>query len=177
MSDIQDYFLEFSGRKPLPCAFVRSCLQSCFLQDDVIAGSVTAREFVLQDMAKYVDVPSVLLNFQSTIPQSKEFDRRMQYESLFENCTRTFLQMFRAFGYNRSRMRRVLSHNLADWEVVHQQAMNLEPQQRSGNESFIVNHPVTSWILHQKFFVAEVFFHLGFELEVFLPREFAMVSL
>ncbi|KAK6341037.1 hypothetical protein TWF696_009347 [Orbilia brochopaga] len=178
------FFLRFTARKPQPSTYVRSLLQTLFYGDHKVLGTMSIKQLLLDDVKELVLPADDLFdprNDLSEMPSDTRFQIRQRMDWFVERAGTAYITMYRTICQNRSRLRRNLCHLIVDWDSMQieceeidgelQQLIKEEPVLHNDNISYAFS--LSSWVYYYKLKQMEWIIFLGFELDVYLPHEFA----
>ncbi|KAL4917166.1 Mak10 subunit, NatC N-terminal acetyltransferase-domain-containing protein [Aspergillus aurantiobrunneus] len=173
------------SRKPQPSVYIRSLLQTIIVNQATILGSVSAKQFLYDELAALVLPSSILLeaNLDETeMPSDPRFQIGQLMDSFVRRFSVPFMDTFRSACLNRCRIRRTICHTLADWDNLQMEAEDLDEQLRTLSEEpplelpngdTTYSYPLSSWTYHQKLIQFRLILQLGFELSIYAPEELA----
>jgi len=107
----------------------------------------------------------------STIPHTST----PEFALFVGRVARPVSQMFRTLCENRTRQRRKLPKYMGDWGILQAEAMVLDQRAETDASLAATNpcrHPFFSWIFDQTVQLLTQHTLLGFELELYMPREY-----
>jgi hypothetical protein len=171
----------FSSRRPEPLPYARAYLSAPILSCD----DQGFEQLLRTDLAEIVFPADAVLdpiNWTFEPPQNPGAvpDPRFEIANTISNFTASvvtmlggYLDFFRALCSNRCRLRRNLTHIAQGLENVQQElADNLDVVlgQSSANT---IPRPLETWVQQQKIRIMEWVVFLGFELDIYLPDEYA----
>ena len=155
----------------------------------VILGSLSIRQVVDDDLSIMVLPCSPLLdpcNDGIEAPHDPRFAMAHQMELFRQRAAQSYLDIFRAFCQNRSRVRRTLCHSIQDWEAVQADAEDIDQLLQVQLEEKPIVHqslgvssdpayslPLSSWAYFYKLRLMEWIVQLGFELDIYQRDELA----
>ncbi|OJD12407.1 hypothetical protein AJ78_06998 [Emergomyces pasteurianus Ep9510] len=181
--NLQTSVWALQSRKPQPCVYIRSLVQSLLVHDMEILGSVEVKDFFYDGLAELVLPCSQLLdrkNEEVEAPSNSRFQIAKHMDNFVTRAAQAFVDTYRTACLNRCRVRRTLCHTIADWDVlqaeaedfdVHLRTLTLEPPIiLHGNEP-TYSYPLSSWVYHEKLRQLRLILQLGFELSIYSPEE------
>lgn len=183
--DLLVAYQNFMAQAVQPAVYVRALLQSFLILDNTILGHFTIPSFILQDIRALVLPISPLLDDAAElddIPADQRFQISSQLDLFVERCGQSFLNLFRTFCLNRSRVRRTLCHAVLEWDQIQAEAEDLDGLvQTAFNEQPIpypdeiptFSYSFSSWVYHYKLVQLRTIIQMGFELSIYAPHEFA----
>ncbi|KAI5852246.1 Mak10 subunit, NatC N-terminal acetyltransferase-domain-containing protein [Tricharina praecox] len=178
------YFMHFGARRPAPLPYTRSLIQSLFMKDVKIIGKMPVKCILFDDLSELCYPMQELLNpanFEVEAPQSPQFQIARRMDWFVERAGKAYINLYRDFCQNRSRLRRILCKSILDWDSLQVEAEEIDSEIRT----FTLEEPLqtrdgpqysfslSSWVYHYKLHLMETVVLLGFELEIFPLHEFA----
>jgi len=186
---MKNFVLHFQAKKPQPLVYIRALLQNYLFKDMVILGSLSIRQIVDNDLSIIVLPGSRLLdpaNDEVEAPHDPRFAMAHQMEIFRQRAAQSYLDIFRAFCQNRSRVRRTLCHSIQDWETVQADAEEIDQllqvqleekpmvyQALGTGSDPAYSLPLSSWAYLYKLRLMEWIVQLGFELDIYHVDELA----
>lgn len=183
------FVLSFQAKKPQPLVFIRTLLQSYLFKDMILLGTLSVRQVLDEDLATIVLPGSILLdraNDETEAVHDPRYAIAHQMELFRQRAAQSYLDIFRTFCQNRSRVRRTLCHTVQDWEVLQTEAEDMDQLLQVQIEEIPVMRnisgrgqvptyslPLSSWSYLYKLKQMEWILQLGFELNVYQPDELA----
>jgi hypothetical protein len=135
----------------------------------------------VQDLINPIDSLFDPANDAIEAPQNPKFQIVKRKNWFIERAGSSYFTLTRALIQNRSRLRRMLCHAILDWDSLQVEAEEVDtelrgftgemPMNQGGEEMW--SYPLSSWVYHYKLRQMEWVHLLGFELEIYLPYEFA----
>ncbi|KAG5295998.1 amino-acid N-acetyltransferase subunit Mak10 [Histoplasma capsulatum G186AR] len=181
--NLQTFVWALQSRKPQPCAYIRSLVQSLIVNDMEILGSVDVKDFFFDSLAELVLPHNQLLdrrNEEVEAPSDSRFQIAKHMDNFVKKAAQPFVDTYRTTCLNRCRVRRTLCHAIVDWDAlqaeaedfdVHLCTLTLEPPiVLHGNEP-TYSYPLSSWAYHEKLRQMRLILQLGFELSIYSPEE------
>ncbi|CAG8515287.1 6352_t:CDS:10 [Paraglomus occultum] len=201
-SSLQNYFAYFAARRPAPCAFSRSLLQSTLCTDDRVLGCMSMHQLVKDSVLELNNPPYPYFTSKtelitpgigsgsrggfSSSAGGNSFDNTNIHNLLrvfVGNASKPWLNFLRVLCHNRSRQRRNLCKLLSDWDMLQNEAEHIdselhaitkeEPMNTKDGPSF--SFYLSTWVYHQKLVMLEETLFLGFELELYGSHEYMMI--
>lgn len=167
--------------------YVRTLLQHYLFGDMIVLGTMSIRQVLDEDLSCTVLPGSQLLdrdNDEIEVPHDPRFNMASRMEIFRSRAANSYLDILRTMCQNRCRIRRTLTHTIADWDNLQLDAEELDMELRAfTNEEPIVDDnisnepiysfPLSSWAYFYKLRQMEWIVQLGFELEIYQPDELA----
>jgi predicted phosphohydrolase len=153
----------------------------------IVLGTMSIRQVLDEDLSCTVLPGSQLLdrgNDEIEVPHDPRFNMASKMEIFRSRAAGSYLDILRTICQNRCRIRRTLSHTIADWDNLQLDAEELDLELRAftkeepildeniSNEP-IYSFPLSSWAYLYKLQQMEWIVQLGFELETYAPDELA----
>lgn len=183
--DLLVAYQSFMAQDPQPSVYVRALLQSFLTLQNNILGRFSLRQFISQDLQLLVLPNSVLVTeaIDATQTLSEEQIQTMSQLDYFINrCGQSYLNLFRTFCLNRSRVRRTLCHAALEWDQIQAEAEELDsvvqssfreqPQVYSDADEPTFSYSLSSWVYHYKMMQLRGIVQMGFQLSVYAPHEY-----
>ena len=178
------YFMHFGARRPAPLPYTRSLAQSLFMKDVKIIGKMPPKCILFDDLSELCYPIQELLdpaNFEAEAPQSPQFQIARRMDWFVERAGKAYINLYRDFCQNRSRLRRILCKSVLDWDSLQVEAEEIDNEIRTfTQEAPLQTHDgpqysfsLSSWVYHYKLHLMETIVLLGFELDIFPLHEFA----
>ncbi|EAW06427.1 N-alpha-acetyltransferase 35, NatC auxiliary subunit [Aspergillus clavatus NRRL 1] len=173
------------SRKPQPSVYIRSLAQAIIVNDITILGTMSAKQFLYDELSEFILSSSLLLeaNTDDTeMPSDPRFQIAQRMDSFVKRFAQPFIDTFRSACLNRCRIRRTLCHTIVDWDNLQMEAEDLDEQLRTlseeppltlSNGDTTYSYPLSSWTYHQKLSQFRSIIQLGFELSIYAPEELA----
>lgn len=151
----------------------------------ILLGDKSMRQLLDEDFALITLPASILLDRANDLveaPHDPRFAIATQMEQFRARAGQSYLDIFRTFCQNRSRVRRTLCHTVQDWEVLQSEAEEadrlLQVQidevpliERMPNPVPTYSLPLSSWAYFYKLKQLEWIVQLGFELDIYQQDE------
>lgn len=148
---------------------------------------MSIRQVLDEDLASTVLPGNQLLdrdNDEIEVPNDPRFNMATKMEIFRSRAAGSYLDILRTICQNRCRIRRTLTHTIADWDNLQLDAEELDVELRVfTKEQPILNDnisnepiyafPLSSWAYFYKLRQMEWIVQLGFELETYQPDELA----
>ena len=148
---------------------------------------MSVRQILDEDLASVVLPGSQLLdreNDEIEVPSSPLFKIATKMEIFRSRAANSYLDVLRTICQNRCRIRRTLTHTIADWDNLQLEGEEMDTELRvlTNEESIldenistepIYSFPLSSWAYFYKLQQMELVIQLGFELETFASEELA----
>lgn len=182
--EYQSFLWVFASRSPAPLSYSRSYLATLLFHPDVLDPSVS---LPIADVTTLVLPASPILdptNWTYSPPRNTMLPKppRLQFAMLIDDfadrCGQPYMDLWVALGQNRCRLRRMLTHVITSWDMLQSDANLTDTEVSSaaeqlGVEAHIMDFPLSTWSYHKKLWIVEKILLVGFELDVYLPDEFA----
>ncbi|EEH43449.2 uncharacterized protein PADG_08374 [Paracoccidioides brasiliensis Pb18] len=181
--NLQTLVWALQSRKPQPCVYVRSLVQSLLVNKMKILGSVAVKDFFFDALAEIVLPDSRLLdpeNEEVEVPSDSRFQIAKHVDNFVKRAAQLFVDVYRTACLNRCRVRRTLCHAIVDWDALQAEAEDFDVHLRTLScEPSIILHgteptyayPLSSWAYHEKLRQMRFILQLGFELSIYSPEE------
>ncbi|MCJ1307294.1 hypothetical protein MMC25_000940 [Agyrium rufum] len=177
----------FNFRDPQPSVYIRCLLQSMVFGEMRILGKKSMKQIIFDELSLSVLPNSILLsptNEEIEVPHDPRFIMCQKMEMFVHRVGQPYIDISRALLMNRSRVRRMLCHNIIEWESVQMEADELDNELRpltkeeiksedSNRSDYVSFYPLSSWAYLHKIQQMEWIIQLGFELDVYQPGELA----
>ncbi|KAH8593661.1 amino-acid N-acetyltransferase-like protein subunit Mak10 [Bisporella sp. PMI_857] len=184
---LMTFVIHFQARQPQPSVYIRTLLQHYLFGDMIFLGTMSIRQILDEDFALTTLPASVLLdrdNDEIEIPTDPRFQIAARMELFRSRAAGSYLDLLRTICQNRCRIRRLLRHNIADWDSLQVDAEELDVELRTYtkevpavdkaiSDDAIYAFPLSSWVYHFKLRQMEWIVQMGFELEIYQPDELA----
>ncbi|KKZ64641.1 hypothetical protein EMCG_09449 [[Emmonsia] crescens] len=181
--NLQTLVWALQSRKPQPCVYIRSLVQSLLVHEMEILGSVAVKDFFFDGLAELVLPYSQLLdrkNEEVEAPSDSRFQIAKHMDNFVKRAAQPFVDTYRTACLNRCRVRRTLCHTIVDWDALQAEAEDFDVHLRTlaleqpiilhGNEPTYA-YPLSSWAYHEKLRQLRLILQLGFELSIYSPEE------
>ncbi|EER40483.1 amino-acid N-acetyltransferase subunit Mak10 [Histoplasma capsulatum H143] len=119
--NLQTFVWALQSRKPQPCAYIRSLVQSLIVNDMEILGSVDVKYFFFDSLAELVLPHNQLLdrkNEEVEAPSDSRFQIAKHMDNFVKKAAQPFVDTYRTTCLNRCRVRRTLCHAIVDWDAL-----------------------------------------------------------
>ncbi|KAI0107049.1 Mak10 subunit, NatC N-terminal acetyltransferase-domain-containing protein [Nemania sp. FL0031] len=180
-----NFILLFQAQKPQPLVYIRTILQNLLFKDMVVLGRFSIRQLLDHDVSL------------SVLPCGPHFDRSFDdielpidprhrvassMEVFRQRVADPYLDLLRILCQNRCRARRILCHQIQEWDLLEADVGEIEERLQEplnaisqgayqGNEPPYL--PLSSWVYLCRLRQMEWIVQLGFELRVYQPDELA----
>ncbi|CAG8530810.1 20672_t:CDS:10, partial [Racocetra persica] len=189
--EIIDYKSATSLKRPPPCAFSRSLLQSTVCTDNRILGKISIFQLVKDSVTELTNPPYIYFASKNEMDVLSNGEHIDETKYKISRLTHTFVDStmkpltdyFRILCHNRSRQRRNMCKVLADWDLLQEESEHIdielqsiikeEPLKTDEGQSYSFHF--SSWVYHHKLMLMEEILFLGFELELYGNHEFVMI--
>jgi hypothetical protein len=183
--DLLVAYQSFMAQDPQPSVYVRALLQSFLTMQNNILGRFSLRQFITQDLQLLVLPNSVLVTEATEATQTlneEQIQTLSQLDYFINRCGQSYLNLFRTFCLNRSRVRRTLCHAALEWDQIQAEAEDLDgvvqssfgeqPQVYSDADEPTFSYSLSSWVYHYKMMQLRGIVQMGFQLSVYAPHEY-----
>lgn len=158
-------------------------MQEVLTRDDCVAGDVPHFDLMLMDIRDLVlagDPLADIESFQIEMPSDPRHKASRLIEDFMQRAFPEYLDFYRAVCQNRCRMRRTFTQVVPRLDEMESDARDVD---RQLNEIIIPRRvqtddghwaqldPLTFWVRNHKLQVMEWIIQLGFETDLYLPRE------
>lgn len=184
--DLLVAYQSFMAQDPQPSVYVRALLQSFLTLQNNVLGRFSLRQFISQDLQLMVLPNSALLTETAgTSPTLNEEQNQAlaQFDYFINRFGPSYLNLFRTFCLNRSRVRRNLCHAALEWDQIQAEAEELDsvvqssfgeqPQVYSDADEPTYSYSLSSWVYHYKLMQLRGIVQMGFRLSVYAPHEYS----
>ncbi|KAI1178225.1 Mak10 subunit, NatC N-terminal acetyltransferase-domain-containing protein [Nemania sp. FL0916] len=180
-----NFILLFQHRKPQPLAFIRSALQNLIFKDMVVLGRFSIRQLLDHDVSlgHLPCGPHFDRSFDDVeIPTDPRHQIAASMEVFRQRVADPYLELLRILCQNRCRVRRILCHQIQEWDILENDVMEVEERLQAplsevsdgvyqeGEHSYL---PLSSWAYLFRVRQMEWIVQLGFELHVYQHDELA----
>ena len=155
----------------------------------IVLGTMSIRQILDEDLACTVLPGSQLLdrdNDEIEVPSDLRFNMATKMEIFRSRVANSYLDILRTTCQNRCRIRRTLTHTIADWDNLQLDAEELDMELRvftkeepildnSISPEPVYSFPLSSWAYFYKLQQMESVIQLGFELGTYAPDELAQM--
>lgn len=183
--DLLVAYQSFMAQNPQPSVYVRALLQSFLTLQNNILGQFPINRFIYQDLRLLVLPNSVLVSEPSeTTPilSEDQFQASSQVEYFISRYGQSYLNLFRTFCLNPSRVRRTLCHAAREWDQIQAEAEELDtvvqssfgeqPRAYPDADGPTFSYSISSWVYHYKLLQLRGIVQMGFQLSVYAPHEY-----
>ena len=182
--EYQSFLWFFASRSPAPLAYARSYLATLLFHPHILESAIS---LPLADVRTLVFPASPVLdpiNWAQSPPRNALLPKppRLQFAMLMDEfadrCGQPYMDLWVALGQNRCRLRRMLTHVITAWDMLQADTSLVDADIQSAATNLditneILDSSLSTWAYHKKLWTIEKILLLGFELDVFLPDEFA----
>lgn len=182
--EYQSFLWTFASRSPPPLAYARSYLATLLFHPTVLESPIS---LPLADVKTLVFPASPVLdpsNWAQSPPRNAMLPKppRLQFALLMDEfadrCGQPYMDLWVALGQNRCRLRRMLTHVITAWDMLQADARLVDTDidaasTELGVQEMIMEFSLSTWSYHKKLWILEKIVLMGFELDVYLPDEFA----
>ena len=152
-----------------------------------VLGTMSFKQLLFDNLDEVVLPFDLLLdptNADIEAPQDPRFQTAKRMEAFVIRASEPFIDIFRTVSMNRSRLRRMLIHLVAEWDGLQYEAEGIDTALRDfTNEAPIVDEqasheeiwafPLSSWAYLHKLRQMEWIIQMGFELSIYQLDELA----
>jgi N-alpha-acetyltransferase 35, NatC auxiliary subunit len=181
-TDLHTALWTFMSQAPTPCVYIRSLAQSFLSLHNRMLGHYQLEEFVVADLRALVLPSSILLDSPVESPADPRFQIGAQVNQFVQKVSPSFLNQFRSFALNRSRVRRNLCHAAVEWDNIQADAEDVDgylqtladekPLPYGPSEEPTFAYSLSSWVYHHKLAQLRLLIQMGFELDIYAPTEY-----
>jgi len=112
---------------------------------------------------------------------SKDSDIKDMMNAFYDRCINSVVDCIRIYGYNRSRIRRLLVQFIIEWDKLQEESEMLDnklhnyyllasKKEINDNENQ-TQYYISSWVYHIKLLYLEEYLSLGIELDIIMKHE------
>ncbi|KAK5043579.1 hypothetical protein LTR84_011386 [Exophiala bonariae] len=184
--DLLVAYQSFMCQDPQPSVYVRALLQSFLAIQNSILGRYSLKQFISQDLQLLVLPNTALVTEHSdtTLTLSEEqLQTLSEFEYFIGRYGQSYLNLFRTFCLNPSRVRRTLCHAALEWDQIQAEAEELDttvhasfgeyPQEYPDADGPTFSYSISSWVYHYKLLQLRGIIQMGFQLSVYAPHEYS----
>ncbi|KAL5121539.1 N-alpha-acetyltransferase, non-catalitic subunit [Pleosporales sp. CAS-2024a] len=182
--EYQSFLWYFASRSPPPLAYARSYLASLLFHPDVLHASVP---LPLVDLRTLVFPSSSVLDASNwacspprdaRLPKPPRLQLAMLIDEFIDRSGSPYMNFWVALGQNRCRLRRMLTHVIAEWDMFQGEAAAVDEDIHLAADELqipdqVLAFSLSTWCYHKKLWMIEKVLLLGFEQDIYLPDEFA----
>ncbi|KAF2129061.1 amino-acid N-acetyltransferas-like protein subunit Mak10 [Dothidotthia symphoricarpi CBS 119687] len=182
--EYQSFLWTFASRLPAPLSYSRSYLATLLFHPEILQ---TSTSLPLADVSSLVFPSSPCLDpinwslsppRNPLLPKPPRLQLAMLMDEFVDRSGQPYLDLWVALGQNRCRLRRMLSHVVAGWDLLQADASLVDTDitrtaEELGISDQILEFSLSTWAYHKKLWMIEKILLLGFEQEIYLPDEFA----
>ncbi|KAK9765100.1 N-alpha-acetyltransferase, non-catalitic subunit [Basidiobolus ranarum] len=170
-----NFFFCYSRAQPQACAVSRSYIQSALYSDHRILGRLPVFYFLRDSIIQSMHPPLEIM--ESPLGNNNHKEVYTLVNNLLTRAAKPFIDTFKVYCQNRSRQRRVMCKLLREWEVLQEEAENIDERFHVIFKYDASSLPFfySSWIYHRKLSLMVQIAQLGFDLELFAEYEFLMM--
>lgn len=151
----------------------------------IVLGILSIRDILDSDLAS-VSLPASMLldpiNDEVEFPNDPRHKVSRLMESFRQRAAQSYLDILRALCQNRCRIRRTLTHTLADWDNLQLDSEQVDEELRQYTKEQAMKlpdfgdmptyaFPVSSWCYHYKLRQMQWLVQMGFELDIYAHDE------
>ncbi|KAF2219313.1 Mak10 subunit, NatC N-terminal acetyltransferase-domain-containing protein, partial [Elsinoe ampelina] len=182
----------FSSRLPHPQTYARSITQGLLFKSSSVISTLPHLDLLLTDIRGLALPASPLLspsNWATESPSSPRYLIARKLDEFMARSLEEYLNLYRMPLQNRCRIRRTFAQSIPILDSLQALAEETDMELLSicrssvttrdpirpliGEDGTAPHLPLASWVYHHKLLAMETVITLGFELEVYLPDEFA----
>src|SRR5690242_13967534 len=182
--EYQSFLWTFASRSPAPLAYSRSYLSTLLFHPDMLN---TAVSLPLIDVKTLVFPSSPVLDPTNwtlspprnpLLPKPPRLQMAMLIDEFIDRSGQPYLDLWVAFGQNRCRLRRMLTHVITAWDLLQADASFVDTDLASAASELsltdqLLEFSLSTWTYHKKLWMIEKVILLGFEQDIYLPDEFS----
>ncbi|ORX56320.1 Mak10-domain-containing protein [Hesseltinella vesiculosa] len=178
VASLMNYFAHFAGSKPYPDALSRSKLNSLFFADGHVFGRTPVHRFLIDSIMDISNPPPQWFQadqVDNEAPLMTMANANLR-QFLDQQAALPFMDFFKVQCHNRARQRRLLCKVLNDWEMLQNEAHDIDLQFHDAealNETPLYH--LSQWVYMMKLTIMERILLLGFELELYGQHEFTTI--
>ncbi|TKX19480.1 hypothetical protein C1H76_8329 [Elsinoe australis] len=194
-SALMRFVWSFSSRIPQPHTYSRAVMQGLLFKSSSVLSTYPHLDLLLSDIRTLVLPASSLLfpqNWETELPSSPRFQIARKLDDFLTRSLEEYLNLYRMPLQNRCRIRRTFAQSIPILDSLQALAEETDASLtticrttlttrdpilpglgESGANPAEAFFPLASWVYHHKLLAIEVVLQTGFELEVYLPDEFA----
>ncbi|KAF4556774.1 Mak10 subunit-like protein [Elsinoe fawcettii] len=182
----------FSSRLPHPLTYARSIVQGLLFKSSSVVNTLPHLDLLLADIRGLVLPASPILspsNWSTELPSSPRYLLARKLDDFLTRSLEEYLNLYRMPLQNRCRIRRTFTQSVPILDSLQALAEETDTSLLATCRSSIATRdpirpglgedgspphlPLASWVYHHKLLAMETVINLGFELEVYLPDEYA----
>jgi hypothetical protein len=181
--EYQSFLWHFASRSPAPLPYARSYLASFLFSPTVLQSSTS---LPLADIASLVFPHSPVLEpgnwsfsppLNPLLPKPPRLQFALLADEFVDRAGGPYMDLWVALGQNRCRLRRLLTHVIAAWDLLQGDAALVDSDIARAATALSVAQQVlpnslATWTYARKLWMVEKILLLGFEQDVYLPDEF-----
>ena len=184
--DLLVAYQSFMAQDPQPSVYVRALLQSFLTMQNNILGRYSVKQFISQDLQLLVLPNSALVTEPSaTTPRlsAEQLQTSSDLEYFIGRYGQSYLNLFRTFCLNPSRVRRTLCHAALEWDQIQAEAEELDatvhasfgehPREYPDADGPTFSYSISSWVYHYKLVQLRGIVQMGFQLSIYAPHEYS----
>ncbi|KAL4214340.1 Mak10 subunit, NatC N-terminal acetyltransferase-domain-containing protein [Rhizopus microsporus] len=181
VTSLMNFFDAFGSKTPYADAFSRSKLNTILFHNQRVFGTQSISYLILKSVEETVQPPPYWLTSNCKLPIGVNSDKLVQahqiLKTFLDRISMVFLELFRINCHNRSRQRRLLCKMVGEWQVLEEEAANIDEtfQDLVPSEDNDLPYYFSSWAYHIKMTMIEKILFLGFELELYGKHEYTMI--
>jgi len=161
---------------------IRSILHSIIFENNKIITD--PKESKILKRMNIVDlIKEWLISFCDPIMymESDDKDIKDMMNAFYDRCINSIVDCIRIYGYNRSRLRRLLVKFIAEWDKLQEECelldnslhnyLLLASDKEVNNNESQTQYYLSSWVYHIKLLYLEEYLSLGIELDIIMKHE------
>ncbi|KAH4132658.1 hypothetical protein HBH47_011080 [Parastagonospora nodorum] len=182
--EYQSFLWYFASRSPQPLAYARSYLATLLFHPDVLQSPIS---LPLADIRTLVFPSSPVLDPSNwayspprnpMLPKPPRLQLAMLIDEFVDRSGSPYMDLWVALGQNRCRLRRMLTHVIAAWDMLQGDAAAVDEDINAAATELqiadqVLTFSLSTWTYHKKLWMIEKIILLGFEQDIYLPDEFA----
>ena len=171
------FFEHIRRDNPQPLPFIRSRLQTSFLDDKMAQHHVSKRVFIVQAIESTCGPRNAIfdpLYSKVEIPSDKRYQLNRLVDDTIRKIDPPFLDLFKVLCHNPGRQRRNLCKLLTDFDLL-QNDCEIVDQEISELLDIPPTFTISSWMFDLKLSISIKILLIGFELDLYKPFEWTMM--
>ncbi|KAF1952010.1 amino-acid N-acetyltransferas-like protein subunit Mak10 [Byssothecium circinans] len=184
--EYQSFLWTFASRAPTPLPYSRSYLSNILFHPDILNSPVS---LPLQDTKSLVfPSPTTILDptnwtlsppLNPLAPKPPRLQLALLIDEFIDRTGQPYIDLWIALGQNRCRLRRMLTHVVAAWDMLQSDAAMIDDDIHTICQTLVhsstesIRNPLSTWVYTKKLWMIEKILLLGFEQDIYLPDEFA----
>ncbi|KAI9894810.1 MAG: hypothetical protein M1814_000029 [Vezdaea aestivalis] len=176
----------FVARRPHPSVFIRAILQYIIFDRLPSWRRVSTKEMIFEELENLV-IPGTVFtdraNDEVELPSDPRYGIATTMEAVLQKVSQFYTDLLRCLCQNRSRVRRMLSHLIKDWDTVVEEMSSFDASLARFASQLPINpeadkslgtkfpEPLQVWIQYRLRGQMLLLIQLGFELDVYALHE------